>query len=177
MAKFSLIPFSELNSPPIILTSELNENEESLFVSYKLTGNLSEIDLEDGHSNHQRKSKLWEKTCFELFIKNEQNAYLEFNFSSIFEWNVFYFEKQGNPLKEYKNCDSIKIDILRSLDIFHIIVEIDKRKIPIDFKIHQRDVGITSVIKDKKGHLSYWALSHEDTKPNFHHFDSFKYKF
>ena len=177
MAKLSLIPYEKTLAPGITIDCELNSTAESLFISYKLQGSLPEIDLGVGHPKHARVIKLWEKSCFELFIKTEKNQYMEFNFSPDFEWNAFYFEKKGDPLKEFEKMNSVKMDILLSLEVFHLIVEIDKKKFPEGFFQGELTAGVTSVIKNKKGGLSYWALSHADTRPNFHHFDSFKYKF
>lgn len=173
MAKYSLIPFEAINAPVITIESELNMTPDSVFVSYKVQGSLAEIDLGQGHPHHARVIKLWEKSCFELFIKNEKNSYIEFNFSPEFEWNAFYFEKKGDALAEYGRMDSVKKDILLSLDVFHLIVEIDRKKFPDHFFESALEIGLTSVIKDRHGKLSYWALSHQDTKPNFHDFRSY----
>lgn len=173
MAKFSLKPFDLFSAPAITIDSELNNNKDSLFISYKVQGELSQLDLGAGHPHHARVIKLWEKSCFELFIKNLDGSYMEFNFSPEFEWNAFYFEKKGDALKEYALMDAVKMDVLLSLDVFHLIVEIDKRKFPKNFFEQKLEVGITSVIKNKKAALSYWALSHADTRPNFHDFRSF----
>ncbi len=177
MAKFSLIPFDLSLPPKIHLDVELNSTLSSLFISFKLTGDIKNIDLDHGTPKHERIIGLWEKTCFELFFKNERGEYFEFNFSPVFEWNAFYFEKKGAALKEYQALDSLKLDILHSLDVFLLIAEIDKTKIPESFFKGEIMAGITSVIKETNGELSYWALSHADQKPNFHHFDSFKCKF
>ena len=177
MAKFTLIPYDLTSPPHITIETELNTTESSIFISYKVSGELSTIDLGKGEPNHARVMKLWEKSCFELFIKTKEDSYIEFNFSPEFEWNCFYFSKKGSPLVEYARMDFLKFDILLSLDVFHLIVEIDKKKFPEGFFQGPLAAGITSVIKEKNGRISYWALSHEDTRPNFHHFDSFKYKF
>jgi len=34
-------------------------------------------------------------------------------------------------------------------------------------------LGVTAVIEDRRGGLSYWALHHSAEKPDFHHPDSF----
>ena len=34
-------------------------------------------------------------------------------------------------------------------------------------------LGVTAVIEDRSGQLSYWALKHPAEKPDFHHADSF----
>jgi hypothetical protein len=182
MAKFSLIPFDKAGAPDIFLNAEINETKESLFLSFSLKGNLGSLDLEEGTPKKMRVMKLWEKTCFEFFIKNERDSYMEFNFSPCFEWNCFYFEKKGNPLKEYAPMERPKTDILNSMDHFLLMVEIKKDFFPEGFFAGATNLtnicaGITGVIKEKNGNLSYWALAHADTRPNFHHFDSFKYKF
>jgi hypothetical protein len=183
MAKFTLIPFPGQDHPNLSFCSEFNQNDGSLYISYKLSGDLSSIDLGEGKPHHSRVLKLWEKTCFELFIQNSKKEYVEFNFSPVFEWNSFYFEKKGDPLKEFQKMDGVKLDILLSLDVFHLIVEIDKKKFPVNFfdksenGVFHLSAGITGVVKEKSGRLSYWALEHADQRPNFHHPDSFKYKF
>jgi hypothetical protein len=172
MAKYNLIPF-KADSHPFSLSSELTVTNESVFISYKLQGDLSGLDLGEGHPHRARVIKLWEKSCFELFIKNPQDSYIEFNFSPVFEWNAFYFVKKGDELKEYAPMNEIKVDVFLSDDVFQLIVEIAKEKFPAGFFGPNLEVGITSVVKDKKGSLSYWALSHCDTRPNFHDFRSY----
>ena len=127
----------------------------------------------------ERTLKLWEKTCFELFIKNVRNEYLEFNLSPRFEWNCFYFKNKGDPLHEWSQMQRPETDILLSLEKFFLVCEIKKEYFPENFvtEANTMSIGISSVIKMKNGDMTYWALSHEDSKPNFHHFDSFKYKF
>lgn len=177
MPAYSLVPFDKKEAPPLTIFSELNFNDESIFISYKMKGDLSLIDLGKGNPKHKRALLLWEKTCFELFIKNDKDSYMEFNFSCEFEWNTFYFEKKGDPLIQYEKMDTPKIDILLSSDFFLLIAEIPKNKFPPLFLEGKLAVNITSVIKMNNGPLSYWALAHKDTKPNFHDFSSFKYMF
>lgn len=173
MAKFSLTPFEAALAPTISLDCELNQTHDSIFISYKLQGALGSLDLGTDTPKHARVMKLWEKTCFELFIKNVHDSYIEFNFSPEFEWNCFYFAKRGEALNEYPKMDLVKFDILLSLEVVHVIVEIDKKKFPDAFLTGELSIGISSVIKDKSAHLSYWALSHKDSRPNFHDFRSF----
>ena len=179
MNKFGLIPFSRENSPEITIEAELNSNLESVFISYRIQKGVGLIDLGSSSPNRERLIKLWEKTCFELFIKNESGQYLEFNFSPNFEWNCFYFNQAGDPLLEWKPMPIPVTDILLSSEHFFIFINLKKEFFPKGFFDGKSELsaGITSVIKEKSGRLSDWALSHCDTRPNFHHFDSFKYKF
>lgn len=175
MAKFSLIPFDLKQAPATEILVELNQNAESLFMSYRIQKGLSLIDMGSATPHKERLIKLWEKTCFELFVKNENDSYVEFNFSPNFQWNCFYFQKKGDPLKEWERMNRPATEILLSLDHYFLVAEIRKELFPAGFfdKTHKLSVGISSVIKDKKGVLSYWALSHHDTRPNFHDFRSF----
>jgi hypothetical protein len=179
MPKFNLIPYAPESAPAIAIETEINQNAESLFISYRIREGAELIDLGNGSPNKKRLIKLWEKTCFELFIKNENDQYVEFNFSPTFEWNCFYFNKKGDPLKEWDQIIMPAIDILLSREHFFMFVDIKKEFLPKGFfnPDSELSAGITSVIKDQEGTISYWALSHADTRPNFHHFDSFKYKF
>lgn len=179
MAKFSLIPHAFLPAPDITIETELNLNSESVYISYRIKKNLPLIDLGSSTPNKARRVSLWEKTCFELFIKNKNDQYIEFNFSPNFEWNCFYFNKKGDALKEWEQMPRPETDILLSSEHFFLFVDIRKEFFPKGFfEIgSELSAGITSVIKDTSGSMSYWALSHADTRPNFHHFDSFKYKF
>jgi hypothetical protein len=38
-------------------------------------------------------------------------------------------------------------------------------------------LGMSAVIEDKAGRMSYWALAHPPGKPDFHHRDCFAYEF
>ena len=174
MAKYKLISYDQTSTPSISVDCELNTTAESIFISFKLQGELSSIDLGEGIPHHARVMKLWEKSCFEFFIKNAHGNYLEFNFSPEFEWKCFYFIKKGDALAEYSKMDQIKQDVLLSLDVFHLIARLDKKKFPELFLINaELKAGITCVIKEKNNNLSYWALSHHDTRPNFHDFKAF----
>lgn len=175
MAKFSLIPFTSAQAPATEVQVELNQNAESVFISYRIQKGLELIDLGSSTPHKERVMKLWEKSCFELFIKNEKDSYIEFNFSPNFEWNCFYFAKKGDALMEWPRMNRPATEILLSLDHYFLVAEIRKELMPPGFfdGPHELSAGLSSVIKEKSGGLSYWALSHHDTRPNFHDFRSF----
>lgn len=178
MAKFSLIPFQK-NQLKIDLVCTTTLSEDSFYIGYQLTQDLASIDMGVYTPHKSRCLNLWEKTCFELFLKNTNGHYIEFNFSPNFEWNAFYFEKLRGPLKELEMAQVPVLDILNSSDKFSLVAKIPLSSLPVEFQnnIANCDLGITTVIKDRKGEISYWALTHKDSKPNFHHYDSFIGKF
>ncbi len=176
MSEIKLVPFENSSAPAIEVITSFHDHGDALIISYKVVGELLALDLGTTPKHYGqilRTMKLWEKTCFELFIKNSRDQYLEFNFSPMFEWNAFYFEKKGDPLKEWEAIKSVNIDILNDLEVFQLIAKIKKADLPENFFV-QTNAAISSVIKEKSGTLSYWAITHPDVRPNFHHFDSFK---
>jgi len=175
MAKYTLIPFNIDLSPNINLVAEINKNNESLFISFKIDKGVELIDFGSPTPNKERVLNLWEKTCFEFFIKNQNNEYLEFNFSPAFEWNCFYFKEIRGPLKELCSMQRPATDILLSLEEFFLVTEIKKNYFPKGFfeENCHCDIGLTSVIKDRQGLASFWALAQSDSKPNFHDFRAF----
>jgi hypothetical protein len=173
MATFTLFPY-EKNNLKIQVSSEIHNIERDIYLSFRLTDPNSEIDLGEYRVNHERRLNLWEKTCFEFFIKNNHDEYFELNFAPNFAWNVFYFQKKGAPLVEFQLKHPISMDVLNSSDHFLLVVKIDKENFGTFFNdINKLRFSMTSVIKDKNSKLSYWALTHKDSRPNFHHFDSF----
>jgi hypothetical protein len=53
-------------------------------------------------------------------------------------------------------------------DVFELDAFVDWRDWPFIERI-----GLSAVIEDVDGGLSYWALAHPSDKPDFHHPDSF----
>ncbi len=175
MAKFTLIPFDTSSSPNINLEAEINQNDESLFISFRINKGVELIDLGSTSPNKKRIQKLWEKTCFEFFIKNQNGEYLEFNFSPSFEWNCFSFKTLRGPLVEWELMQTPATDILLSLDNFFLVTELKKIFFPKGFfeADSQCEISLTSVIKDRQGSISYWALAHKESRPNFHDYKTF----
>lgn len=178
MENYTLCPFGQNKKQGHQLTASCKSSEDSLYVSFKLSGEINSVDLGDKNSMHTRKLKLWEKTCFEFFLKNQNGQYYEFNFSPKFEWNIFYFEKKGAPLTEYSTPLIPVLDILDSSEQLLLIAKIPKKIFKDEFitDLKNLNFGISAVIKENEK-LEYWALVHKDTRPNFHHFDSFIGKF
>ena len=148
-----------------------------LKVVYELSGDLDEVLLSKPLLNPARKMGLWESTCFEMFIKNAHDEqYLEFNVTSEYNWNVFNFPHKGARIKEFQGISNIGISGEITKDSFCLNYSIPLDKLPPKlWSTGNMKIGLSSVVETKEGDLSYWALSHPDKKPNFHHQESFTY--
>jgi hypothetical protein len=126
----------------------------------------------------RRVEGLWQHTCFEAFIRtNASPDYYEFNFSPSGEWAAYSFRgyRDGEPIEDVglspeivvrREADKIELDAVVRLDRLSAI--------PPGATLQ---IGLSAVIEDNDGKLSYWALKHPVEKPDFHHPDSFALEF
>jgi len=118
--------------------------------------------------------KLWEHTCFEAFVAIEDAApYLEFNLSPSGEWAAHSF-------RDYRDGALLADDTLAP----RIACEIGGQHLEVAARLHidrltaahpsaAFRIGLCAVVESADGALSYWALRHPLTRPDFHHRDGF----
>lgn len=149
------------------------DQSELLTVNYVLNGAVDQLRIPPDPSARGG-DDLWEHTCFELFIGAKNDAeYYEFNFSPSGEWAAYEFReyRDGGPLHA-EGLDA-KIAVQRSAETLELSAAIrlnDLAGIRPDVYL---SLGLSAVIEDVKGSLSYWALKHPPGKPDFHHADNF----
>lgn len=113
-----------------------------------------------------RADELWRTTCFELFLKpHDGPGYLEFNLSPSERWAAYSFSgyREGmaeHPMPREPDCT---MRVGTDLAIFDAAVPAQTLpKLPWTY-------GLTAVIEEQGGRISYWALAHPSGKPDFHH--------
>ena len=142
-------------------------------LSYILRGELDRLLIPTPRTPCRRDG-LWRHTCFESFIAVENSAaYLEFNFSPSSEWTALTFRayRDGGPI-ENDDLDP-QIVVRREADTLELsaVIRLDRLSaIPSDAT---RRLGLSAVVEELDGRLSYWALKHPPGKPDFHHSDNF----
>jgi len=112
-----------------------------------------------------RGDELWRTTCFEAFLKPiSGEAYVELNLSPSERWNAYDFAgyRSGmaeRPMPREPECT------LRHGSSFAIF----DAAIPVaGLPAGPRALGLTAVIEEQGGVVSYWALAHQPGKPDFH---------
>ena len=167
-----LIPYPESAAPAIDLTTDFTKKNDSLYMSYLLTGDLDGISIPEISTTPQRKDLLWESTCFEFFIQPAGKAeYWEFNLSPSGDWNVYHMDSYRKGMRREEAISTLPFTIKRLSCRFNLELEFDLKQICAENC--QLMAGITAVIKDSSGNCSYWALKHAGTKPDFHLAESF----
>lgn len=139
-------------------------------IEYDLYGMLSLLLLpEIVPAKVERCDKLWEHSCFELFLKvddRQTEEYFECNFSPSGSWNMYSFSSYRTDMEEAIIIDKPAIGVNQTGKIFSLSAEINVSGIiPTSQPI---DVGVSCVIEDVDGELGYWAISHPREKPDFH---------
>lgn len=173
----ALTHLSVLSVHPTTPTSQVETLNVELSLSsdgawnlrYDLAGDLAGLRIPTPHAA-ERCDGLWRHTCFELFVGSSgTSAYREFNFSPSGQWQAYAFHayRAGDVLEP-----ALAPVIATEHRAGHLIVAV--RVPPDDLSPGQGPrIGLSAVLEDRDGGLSYWALRHAPGKPDFHHPDTF----
>lgn len=143
-----------------------------LVLSYRLTGELAALLLPERRES-SRVEELWRHTCFEVFIGHgASGGYLEYNFSPSGEWAVYQFSGYRAGMQPCGLAVAPSLRTRLEADTFELDSRVDLRGLSFS-RGGTLALGVTAVIEDQAGVLSYWALKHPVEKPDFHHADGF----
>jgi len=139
-----------------------------LSLVYWIRGNLDRILLPKGTTSG-REDNLWKHTCLEAFILSAGPGYVEYNFSPNGSWQRYAFQEYRKPLET--PISQVEPTLLCMLDgLLHLEIGLPSTMLPVGKVLH---IGLCAVIEDQKGNLSYWALHHASSRPDFHQASSF----
>lgn len=135
---------------------------------YVMQGDVGRIALPT-HVAAQHTDELWRRTCFEAFIAVEDEpAYVECNFSPSTAWATYRFSRYRTGMAALVPDDAPRITLQSSTDGLMLEAQLKLGKFA-HLPLCPLRIGLTAVIEDKAGSISYWALRHPRSKPDFHH--------
>lgn len=146
-------------------------------VTYLLLANTEELRIPAAAAPRWVEG-LWQHTCFEAFFGVKDSAtYYEFNFSPAREWAVYAFRgyRDGGTIEDQELAPVISVR--KSSDALELNAVVRLSRLPLIRPGIIIRLGLSAVIEDSDGKLSYWALKHPSEKPDFHHPDSFALEF
>ncbi|MBF0559929.1 MAG: DOMON-like domain-containing protein [Nitrospirae bacterium] len=171
---FALYPFAATaDVSSVTATVDILRSSSMLAVNCEFHGSLDGILIPCTAESRYRKDKLWEQTCFEVFLAVRNSpSYWEFNFSPAGHWNVYSFEAYRKEMKEEAAFSELPFSVhYEEGHALSCSVEIDLNKIVrADSRL---EAAVNSVMKLRDGTLTYWASTHNDGRPDFHRRDSF----
>jgi hypothetical protein len=163
-----LHPGSQCDALQRVDVDILRRRPDQLELRYCATGVIGNLRLPPGQPG--RADELWRHTCFEMFLRaSGSEHYFEFNFSPSRQWAAYsfngyrsgmqIFDKMGTPDIEVRGTDnSCNLAAVLQSDLFSAV---------------SWRLGLSAVIEERDGAVSYWALAHPPGKPDFHHADCF----
>jgi len=118
-----------------------------------------------------RADELWRTTCFEVFLRAENEAaYFELNFSPSFAWAAYVFDTYREGMRELPVNIPPEIEISSPEGHYFLFAEFETSP----HLVGARRLGLSAVIEESDGTKSYWALRHPlSGPPDFHHPDCF----
>lgn len=124
-----------------------------------------------GPAEPRRTDGLWQTTCFEAFIKpEEQPEYFEFNFAPSSQWAAYAFDSYRAEMRALSLIKPPEIWLEGAASWFAIEVELE---VPAFCIGNSLELAFSAVIEETDGTKSYWALRHPPGAPDFHHPDCF----
>lgn len=112
---------------------------------------------------------LWHTTCFEMFLALEGDAYVELNLSPSCAWAAYHFDHYRTGMRPL-DIPAPQIAIAVGHERIGMTARLAEDALPWD---RTGRIGLSAVIEERSGAISYWALMHPLGKPDFHHHDCF----
>lgn len=146
-----------------------------ILLRFFLSGNLRAVRFRPvDWVSPQRRDELWRHTCFEAFVRaGDDTGYYEFNLTTPGDWAAYRFTdyRAGMQVASEVGPPGPGPEIAEPAPIFAATLELDRLadlRLDLDWQI-----GLSAVIEERNGRLSYWALAHPPGPPDFHHPDCF----
>lgn len=153
---------------------------DSLRFQYVLEADPLLLNIPPPAAEAGRADKLWAHTCFEAFVGvPESRRYLELNFSPSGQWAAYGFNSYRQGMTPALHV-APRLAVRRGAARLELQAEVQlsgSLSAPEPGPEASRDrrlrIALSTVVEDRRGRLSYWALCHPPGRPDFHHPDSF----
>lgn len=142
---------------------DIERREDFIWLRYAVYGEVGRV-LWPQASEPERVDELWRHTCFELFAPTD-DGYREFNLSPSGAWASYRFDGYRSGMTPSdERAQVLGLEAAEAWATLEALVEPPPGA---------TRMGLSAVIEDVDGSISYWALAHPPGKPDFHHPDSF----
>jgi len=148
----------------------------NLVLQYFVTGKLSDLRLPPV-TIPARSDELWRHTCFEAFVGAPTAAtYYELNFAPSTQWAAYRFTGYRSGRSVASEIDTPRLEVQSDAGRYKMQASLNLDHLPNLPSTSAWRLGLSAVIEEKNGQISYWALAHPPGKPDFHHADSFTHE-
>ena len=145
-----------------------------LQLRYRISA-IADLLLPAPKAQGQRRDELWQHTCLEAFVAAPGGEpYWEFNLSPAGDWNIYRLTGYRHGLQPEAGYGELPFTVRRELlgqpaaAAAALIVELCcPLPAPLS-EASELELGLTAVLEQSGGALSYWALEHPAAEPDFH---------
>ena len=149
---------------------------DRLVLSYIVTGRIGDIRMPQA-APAERSDELWRHTCFEAFVRAQSgHEYYELNFAPSTRWAAYRFSGYRTGMAVANEIDTPSIEAQAGPDRFALQASLQLNQLSALPPKTLWRLGLSALIEDTAGRMSYWALAHPPGKPDFHHLDCFAYE-
>ena len=140
---------------------------DTLRISFRIEGVIERLRL-PGPGSALRMDGLWHHSCFEAFVRSDAgDSYHEFNFAPSGDWAAYRFASRREG-RQSPGMAAPRMEFRRAADTFELNTAIALADLPDLAQARTLQAGLTAVIEDSDGRLSYWAFAHRAAQPDFH---------
>lgn len=144
---------------------------DSLRLRYVLEADLRHVRIPPPIPDAGRADHLWAHTCFEAFVGFEDSPhYLELNFSPSGQWAAYRFQSYRQGMAPAALAEAPRLARRGGEQRIELEAEVK-----LSAPSRRLRIALSTVVEDREGRLSYWAVRHPAGKPDFHHPESFAF--
>ncbi len=144
-----------------------------LMLSFAVDGDIGSIVVPAAQPS-RRTDFLWQHTCFEAFIGIDgAPSYHEINLSPSTAWAIYGFRRYREIESTGEDAAALRIRSTRNTRRLQVTADVDLRRLSASYVDARLRLGMSAVIEEQSGTLSYWALHHPAGAPDFHHAAAF----
>lgn len=144
----------------------ISRARDAITLGWRIEGELPRLRIPVA-GPQQRADDLWQHSCFEAFLKADGEGYLEFNFSPSGAWAAYRFAGRRRG-RESPELTAPRMEVRQGSDWLAMNIELSLTGIAEFAHAIRIEAGLTAVIEDEHGGLSYWALAHGAGRRDFH---------
>ena len=170
-----LIPFpGTIDHCPFRIEADLSWRDSTFRADFAVIGPPETLGLQPSGKAGERAERLWEDTCFEVFLRPvESDFYWEINLSPDGRWNFWRLEGYRTGLAAEKRVTGPtqwSCELLEGR--WRMAVTFDLRAIP-ELACRPIRATVAAVAAPAQGEKTFWSLVHSQDKPDFHYPDHF----
>jgi hypothetical protein len=157
----------------IAIEAEASRSGTGLALLYVVTGDIGALRL-PAMGRPGRADGLWRHTCFEAFLRPQAGEeYYEFNFAPSLQWAAYRFSGYRSGMRSAEEFRGLRIEIESDASRLELHAEFALGALPDLPTDAALRLGLSAIVEETTGAMSYWALAHPAGKPDFHHPDCF----